>query len=69
VIDADRIVVLRGGRVEAVGTHAQLLAQGGYYAGLFAHHERGHPDAVPARPRRATGLRGPTHARHLRSRG
>ncbi|WP_427912559.1 ABC transporter ATP-binding protein [Ramlibacter sp. MMS24-I3-19] len=41
VVDADRIVVLRGGRVEAVGTHAQLLAQGGYYAGLFARHARG----------------------------
>jgi ATP-binding cassette, subfamily B, bacterial len=70
VIDADRIVVLRGGRVEAVGTHAQLLAQGGYYAGLFAHHERGQRDgAAPVRARRVTGGRGPTHARHLRSRG
>jgi ATP-binding cassette, subfamily B, bacterial len=41
VIDADRIVVLRGGNVEAIGTHAQLLAQGGYYAKLFAQHTRG----------------------------
>jgi ATP-binding cassette subfamily B protein len=41
VIDADRIVVLRGGQVEAVGTHAELLAQGGYYARLFARHARG----------------------------
>jgi ATP-binding cassette subfamily B protein len=38
VVDADRIVVLRAGRVEAIGTHAQLLAQGGYYARLFARH-------------------------------
>jgi ATP-binding cassette subfamily B protein len=41
VVDADRIVVLRGGRVEAVGTHRELLAQGGYYARLFAQHARG----------------------------
>jgi ATP-binding cassette, subfamily B, bacterial len=40
-VDADRIVVLRGGRVEAVGTHAELLAQGGYYSRLFAQHARG----------------------------
>jgi ATP-binding cassette subfamily B protein len=32
---ADRILVLVGGSVEASGTHAQLLAQGGRYAELF----------------------------------
>ncbi|HWT17047.1 MAG TPA: ABC transporter ATP-binding protein [Patescibacteria group bacterium] len=32
---ADRILVLAGGRVEAIGTHEQLLAQGGRYAELF----------------------------------
>ncbi|MBH5333312.1 ABC transporter ATP-binding protein [Streptomyces pactum] len=36
VRDADRIVVLDGGRVEATGTHAGLLAQGGLYARLTA---------------------------------
>jgi len=41
IVDADRIVVLRGGRVEALGTHAELMAQGGYYAQLFARHARG----------------------------
>ena len=32
---ADRILVLANGAVEAAGTHAQLLAQGGRYAELF----------------------------------
>ncbi|HEY0822772.1 MAG TPA: ABC transporter ATP-binding protein, partial [Ramlibacter sp.] len=41
VVDADRIVVLREGGIEAIGTHAELMAQGGYYAQLFARHARG----------------------------
>jgi ATP-binding cassette subfamily B protein len=32
---ADRILVLSHGRVEASGTHAELLAQKGRYAELF----------------------------------
>ena len=32
---ADRILVLAGGQVEAMGTHEELLAEGGRYAELF----------------------------------
>ena len=36
VRDADQIVVLDRGRVAEIGTHEQLLATSGYYAGLVA---------------------------------
>jgi ATP-binding cassette subfamily B protein len=32
---ADRILVLAEGKVEAMGTHEELLAAGGRYAELF----------------------------------
>jgi len=36
---ADRILVLDGGRVVQSGSHADLLAAGGYYAGTYRLQE------------------------------
>ena len=40
VVDADQIVVLQQGKVVEQGSHSQLLAQGGYYAELWALQQR-----------------------------
>lgn len=36
IVNADRIVVLQGGRVQEQGTHAELLARGGAYRDMVA---------------------------------
>ncbi len=44
VVNADRIVALRGGRIVESGSHAELLEAGGYYASLVekqTHRYRG----------------------------
>ena len=40
IMHADRILVMEGGAMTEQGTHAQLLAQGGRYARLWAKSEQ-----------------------------
>ncbi|MGB0498209.1 MAG: ABCB family ABC transporter ATP-binding protein/permease [Rubricella sp.] len=44
VVHADRIIVLERGEVRESGTHDELLALGGRYAGLWARQARGEDD-------------------------
>ncbi|SFD80754.1 ABCB family ABC transporter ATP-binding protein/permease [Roseivivax sediminis] len=46
VADADRIVVLEAGEVVEEGSHADLLARGGRYAGLWARQAAEREDAA-----------------------
>jgi ATP-binding cassette subfamily B multidrug efflux pump len=46
----DRIVVLDGGRIAEEGTHAELLAKGGLYAGFWARQSGGFIGTDPRGP-------------------
>ena len=41
VVDADRIIVLKDGRILEQGSHRELLARGGYYRSLVDRQTRG----------------------------
>jgi ATP-binding cassette subfamily B protein len=47
VVGADRILVMHEGRIGEAGSHAELLAQNGYYASLWRTQQReGKPEPV-----------------------
>ncbi|HEU5078949.1 MAG TPA: ABC transporter ATP-binding protein [Opitutaceae bacterium] len=41
VVNADKIVVLKDGRVDEIGNHRELVKRGGYYSTLVARQTRG----------------------------
>ncbi len=46
VKSADKIIILKDGKIAEMGTHLQLLAQGGYYSEIFALQNSMTADAV-----------------------
>ncbi len=41
VVNADRIVVIKDGRIVECGSHAELMVKAGYYASLVKRQSRG----------------------------
>jgi len=37
VLSADQIIVMEGGRIKEIGSHAELLEKSGYYRRLYDH--------------------------------
>ncbi|MFP2904555.1 ATP-binding cassette domain-containing protein [Pyxidicoccus sp. 3LFB2] len=60
VVDSDRILVLKGGRIVEDGAHEPLMAQQGYHASLVRRQTRGllpdSPFIAKPRPRKVSGV-------------
>jgi ATP-binding cassette, subfamily B, bacterial len=50
VVDADRILVLKGGQIVEQGNHSQLMRLDGYYASLVRRQTRGLLPELPSLP-------------------
>ena len=48
VLSADQIIVMDGGRIKEIGTHAELLEKSGYYRRLYDHQFNRIPDEPAA---------------------
>jgi subfamily B ATP-binding cassette protein MsbA len=50
VLSADQIIVMDGGLIKEIGTHAELLEKSGYYRRLYDHQFNRIPDEPPSEP-------------------
>ena len=50
VLSADQIIVMDGGRIKEIGTHAELLEKSGYYRRLYDHQFNRLPEEASAEP-------------------
>ena len=50
VLSADKIIVMDGGRIKEIGTHAELLGKSGYYRRLYDHQFNRFPEEPATEP-------------------
>jgi subfamily B ATP-binding cassette protein MsbA len=50
VLSADQIIVMDGGRIKEIGTHAELLEKSGYYRRLYDHQFNRIPEEAATAP-------------------
>lgn len=50
VLSADQIIVMDGGRIKEIGTHAELLEKSGYYRRLYDHQFNRTPEEAATEP-------------------